>query len=184
MERFAQVDNNLFRGGEPSLDELKVLVHIIGVERIISLDYTAGENIKSACKSYNIEHLIIPLEYEMMEKSIDFIIKNINKLFSPHISTFVHCKHGRDRTGLVIALFRIMIQKWNIEQALAEARKFDFGDGLSEEHLDLFTTVINNIKSINEDRNDLMAEVGLVYDANPYIYFSTGNHSAYLPCKD
>lgn len=33
---------------------------------------------------------------------------------------YVHCEHGIDRTGLIVALYRIKIQRWTVAQAYTE----------------------------------------------------------------
>lgn len=40
----------------------------------------------------------------------------------------MHCKHGLDRTGLMAAMYRIVVQGWSKEQALDEMRNGGFGD--------------------------------------------------------
>jgi protein tyrosine/serine phosphatase len=40
---------------------------------------------------------------------------------------FVHCKRGADRTGAIIAVYRITHDGWTGEQALAEAEAFGMG---------------------------------------------------------
>ena len=37
---------------------------------------------------------------------------------------FVHCQRGADRTGVVIAAYRISHEKWTDEQAITEAKRF------------------------------------------------------------
>jgi protein tyrosine/serine phosphatase len=37
---------------------------------------------------------------------------------------FVHCQAGRDRTGTVVACYRILQCQWTTEQALREADEF------------------------------------------------------------
>lgn len=37
---------------------------------------------------------------------------------------FVHCEHGCDRTGTIIACYRIRVGGWPNEAALEEARKY------------------------------------------------------------
>ena len=37
---------------------------------------------------------------------------------------FVHCQHGADRTGIIIACYRIRHNKWTSKQALLEAKKY------------------------------------------------------------
>ncbi|OIQ67634.1 hypothetical protein GALL_507870 [mine drainage metagenome] len=39
----------------------------------------------------------------------------------------IHCTHGADRTGTVIALWRIIYQGWSREAALAEMTQGGFG---------------------------------------------------------
>src|SRR5438552_16534815 len=42
----------------------------------------------------------------------------------------IHCKGGRDRTGLMAALVRYAIDGWSIDDALAEARRYTRGKDL------------------------------------------------------
>jgi protein tyrosine/serine phosphatase len=39
---------------------------------------------------------------------------------------FVHCKAGSDRTGVVVAVYRVMEQRWPPEQAALELPRFGF----------------------------------------------------------
>jgi protein tyrosine/serine phosphatase len=39
----------------------------------------------------------------------------------------VHCWHGSDRTGIVVAAYRIVFQNWNVEEAEKEFRDERFG---------------------------------------------------------
>ena len=40
---------------------------------------------------------------------------------------FVHCRRGADRTGTVMAIYRIKHDGWNAKQASEEAEKFGIG---------------------------------------------------------
>jgi protein tyrosine/serine phosphatase len=40
----------------------------------------------------------------------------------------MHCKHGSDRTGLMSAMYRVVIQGWSKEEALNEMTGGGFGD--------------------------------------------------------
>jgi protein tyrosine/serine phosphatase len=37
---------------------------------------------------------------------------------------FVHCRHGEDRTGTIIAIYRITRDGWTYEQAKREAKRY------------------------------------------------------------
>lgn len=41
---------------------------------------------------------------------------------------YVHCRHGQDRTGIVIAAFRMKQQGWSLADAEAEMQTFGFND--------------------------------------------------------
>ncbi|WLH95971.1 tyrosine-protein phosphatase [Pseudomonas hefeiensis] len=40
----------------------------------------------------------------------------------------MHCKHGSDRTGLVAAMYRVVVQGWSKEEALNEMTEGGFGN--------------------------------------------------------
>ncbi|MFJ7797581.1 tyrosine-protein phosphatase [Pseudomonas sp. NPDC096950] len=40
----------------------------------------------------------------------------------------MHCKHGSDRTGLMAAMYRVVVQGWTKEDALNEMTEGGFGD--------------------------------------------------------
>jgi len=40
----------------------------------------------------------------------------------------MHCKHGSDRTGLMSAMYRVVVQGWSKEDALNEMTQGGFGD--------------------------------------------------------
>jgi len=43
-------------------------------------------------------------------------------------AVLMHCKHGSDRTGLVAAMYRVVVQGWSKEDALNEMTEGGFGD--------------------------------------------------------
>lgn len=46
---------------------------------------------------------------------------------SQYGNVLVHCQHGSDRTGLVIAMYRIIYQHWPIEKAELEMKQGGYG---------------------------------------------------------
>ena len=39
----------------------------------------------------------------------------------------VHCQHGADRTGTVMAVYRIVVQDWQSPEAIREMKEGDYG---------------------------------------------------------
>lgn len=150
-KRFAEVEPGIYRGGTPSPDDLLVLKQVFGVVRIVSLDLNLGFEIERICKKLNLEHIIIPvLHIGDIVTEIKNLKNNINEIFSVK-PMYIHCVHGRDRTGLAVALYRVS-KGWTPEQALQEAKSFGFSEGLTPIQKNLY---VNEIKEENKEVNDL-----------------------------
>lgn len=131
LKKFHNVRDNLYRGAAPSLADVVSLKKNFGIEQIISLDSQSGEYIKPLCKKLGIKQVIIPIDV-VDKSSVKHLLKHdLNKLVDDTIPTFVHCKRGKDRTGLFIALCRCLLDKWNCKQAISEAKELGFGTGIS-----------------------------------------------------
>ena len=55
------------------------------------------------------------------EDEVESVLSLLEKLPGP---VFVHCQHGCDRTGTIIACYRVKHDKWTNEAALQEAEKY------------------------------------------------------------
>ena len=51
-------------------------------------------------------------------------VQRIQALILTDFRVVVHCTHGRDRTGLVIGAYRILINKWTFEMAQQERQYY------------------------------------------------------------
>lgn len=124
VRNFHQVNEHLFRGGQPSplgLQELGAL----GVKRVIDLreqgTSTAFE--EEQLKKLGIKYVNIPFP-ELSAPSDDQIQAVLKLLANGEISTFIHCRRGKDRTGTVVACYRIQHDGWDNQRALREARTY------------------------------------------------------------
>jgi len=52
------------------------------------------------------------------------ILQFLRVVRSSEEPVLVHCKHGEDRTGLMVAAYRIVVDDWPVPRALAEMRRF------------------------------------------------------------
>jgi len=55
------------------------------------------------------------------DKSVENVLSMIK---TSRVPVFVHCQHGCDRTGTIIACYRIEHDHWNSQDALREARMY------------------------------------------------------------
>jgi protein tyrosine/serine phosphatase len=56
----------------------------------------------------------------------------------------VHCFHGSDRTGVVIAMYRMVVQQWPRKKAIAELTDPRLGH-----HADVFPNIRNYLETVD-----------------------------------
>ena len=72
---------------------------------------------------------------------------------------FIHCLHGCDRTGTIIACYRIQHDGWTSEQALREADQY----GMSQWEVGMRNYIKDFEKSSAQNENDPLAEQKVVW---------------------
>ena len=128
LPNFHQVKGNLFRGGQPKKGGLQRLKQL-GVRTIVNLrdDDERAQAEKNEAESLGLRYFNIPLSNfgKPSDSQIDQVLKLIEGQENQPL--FVHCARGSDRTGTVIAIYRIMYDGWTSEKAKAEAKQFGLG---------------------------------------------------------
>lgn len=120
-----KVSEGIFRGPRPAEADLRELSEA-GIKTILSLESNPSvvEEEESACRSFNLAFINIPLSEmaspskEDLQRAVDVIQKNREG------GIYVHCRRGIDRTGYVIASFRILIENWTYDKAYKECCSF------------------------------------------------------------
>jgi protein tyrosine/serine phosphatase len=121
---FGKVNDNLFRGAQPDAAAIKRL-NELGVKTIIDLR-TSGKAVKAEATTA-AEHGIlctnIPLNGTRAptDREVQKVLAAIESFPGP---VFIHCQHGCDRTGTIVACYRIKHDGWSGEKALYEALKY------------------------------------------------------------
>lgn len=128
MPRFFKINDNFYRGGQPTetgLAELKKL----GIKTIINLR-TTGKDVleeENAAKQLGLSFINMPLNNWLKPKysEVENVLKLINDVNNQPV--FLHCNRGSDRTGTIVAAYRISFENWTGKQAVKEAKIFGFG---------------------------------------------------------
>jgi tyrosine-protein phosphatase SIW14 len=122
ISNFYKVDQHVYRGAQPTDEGLKYLGKI-GVETVIDLREadersTAEEKVVTAA---GMKYVNIPMSglTPPTEAEISKILGILED--DKTGAVFVHCKRGADRTGAVIASYRIDHDHWDNNRALSEA---------------------------------------------------------------
>ena len=79
--------------------------------------------------------------------SYNELLKAVHVINSAPKPVLVHCLHGSDRTGAVIAAYRILIEGWSKEEAIRELRYKAFGY-----HKFYFPNIVKLLSGINVER--------------------------------
>lgn len=120
IPNFRVVDERpVYRGGQPSTPESWHYLKEIGVKQVLKLNMESeGPDLPAqqlgmvlfACPFTVTEQVITEPDLQSVRDAYGFIGPN----------TFVHCTHGCDRTGLVIACYRVFVCGWPKAKAKAE----------------------------------------------------------------
>ena len=124
INNFGKVSDNLYRGAQPDAAVMTNLSKL-GIKTIINLrepDKSWEAEIEQA-RAHGILFTNIPFKGlgspnpEQVRKAL----AAIEALPSP---IFIHCQHGCDRTGTIVACYRIQHDKWSTDAALKEAELY------------------------------------------------------------
>lgn len=130
IPRLHVVAYELIRGGQPEGDGIKLLA-AAGVNTIVNLRdedmLIKGE--RRIAEAQGLRFISIPMEifsYPSLSTFNQFIEAVANAEGKP---VFVHCQHGQDRTGTMVAAYRVARQGWTAAASYAEMLDFGFHPG-------------------------------------------------------
>ena len=123
VRNFAKVDDHIYRGGEPTLVGLTEL-GAMGVKTVIDLRLPAegSEFEKQEAGKLKLKYINVPMG-EFSAPTNAQVEQVLALLQDSSGTVFVHCRRGKDRTGTVIACYRIQHDGWDNQRALEEAKE-------------------------------------------------------------
>jgi tyrosine-protein phosphatase SIW14 len=126
VPNFHQVNEHIYRGGQPADAGWNSLAKL-GVKVVIDLrppdeHPTIGE--AESVEAAGMRYINVPMKGLVAPK--DEEVSKVLALLDSHSDgpVFVHCRRGSDRTGTVIACYRIIHDRWENQKALKEAMSY------------------------------------------------------------
>lgn len=128
LPNFHRINENLYRGGQPTAEGIKKLADL-GIKTIINFR-DARENVlreKQHAEANGLRFINLHLSnwFASRDEEIHAIIEVIRN--PAHHPVFIHCKRGADRTGTVVAVYRMLVDGWTDKEANHEAKKHGIG---------------------------------------------------------
>ncbi|MBE0604603.1 MAG: tyrosine-protein phosphatase [Deltaproteobacteria bacterium] len=143
-----RVAPGIFRGSQPKPEGYATL-KAMEVRTVINLRTRHGE--RKAVEAAGMRYIEIPMSY--WRKVDPAVVRTaLSAMTDPaNQPVFVHCSVGTDRTGVVVAVYRMEIDGWSEAEAEAEMDAFGFHE--------IWSQLKEFIRRYPEGREDVREEV-------------------------
>ena len=138
LPQFGTVSTQLYRGAQPTDGGFTALKKL-GISIVVNLRHEPDEiaRERSLVEQQGMQYVSIAWRGKQDPKT-EQVAQFLNLLrTNPDKKVFVHCERGAERTGVMVACYRISNERWTADQALNEMEAFRFR-GLRFRHLQEF----------------------------------------------
>jgi protein tyrosine/serine phosphatase len=121
------VAGTLFRGAQPN-DSAYAGLQKLGMNIVVDFRGESGEvsSEKKSVESLGMKFVNLPWNGAGLPSRDELLTFFTLLRDNPDQKVFIHCQYGADRTGVMIALYRIAVDHWTSEQAIAEMKDFHY----------------------------------------------------------
>lgn len=137
IPNFHEVHPWLFRGGQPTTQGLDQLYNM-GVRTVVDLraDPEEADLEKQLCEEHGLKFVNIAIAKNRQPTDNDvhrfMQVVDYSHAHPDAGSVYVHCHHGGDRTGCMVAMYRIAEDKYSYADAHNEMLRYGFDDSLGQ----------------------------------------------------
>ena len=127
VPNLVRVDERVYRGGQPTPEGWQYL-RSLGVKTVIKLNAEeegTDAPIDASVKRWPLDPRDGHPEDIFTQPSREYLMAIVRSIDDSTGKVYVHCSHGQDRTGLVIAIYRV-IHGWPKAQAQDEMHALHF----------------------------------------------------------
>ena len=126
----AKIRDGLYRGGQPDGEAGCEWLKSLGIKTVISLrtwhnEVQSVEKHGLTCVRLSVQADLLGSEPPTREQVDEFFRIVLDPARGP---VYFHCKHGKDRTGTMAALYRIEVDGWTNAEAIEEMQEFGYHD--------------------------------------------------------
>jgi len=122
LDNLYRVSDDLFRSEQPRIEDIASL-KALGVRTVLSLRHYHNDSEEFEREGIRAAHYRMDAG-TVSEKDLIAVLHLIQDSPKP---VLLHCWHGSDRTGFIVAGYRMVMMNWSAEQAVEEMRLGGFG---------------------------------------------------------
>lgn len=124
LDNLFKVSDDLYRSAQPDKGGM-TSAKDLGIKTVISIRETEKDSALNEQEQTNLHLVHIPLETtDISTEEIIEVMKAIKEGPKP---VLIHCRHGSDRTGLMVGLYRVIFENWDKEAAVDELKNGGYG---------------------------------------------------------
>jgi protein tyrosine/serine phosphatase len=127
VSNFGRMSARLYRGAQPTPEGFAALSRI-GIRTVVrlSLGEEGSATEEAQVRALGMAYVNLPWSTRH-EPEPEQVVTFLNLLHDVESgAVFVHCKAGADRTGVMVALSRIALDRWPADRAIDEMRAFRY----------------------------------------------------------
>ena len=150
-----QIEDGFYRGAQPTAAGFQELADL-GVRSVLNLAGGVGDRLLAGDGSVKLFH--VPMSASGLRD--DLVLQALRIMVDPeNRPLMIHCRHGADRTGALVALYRVVVQGWTKDQAVREMNKGGYHHNALWRNLDWYV--------LKADAAALRRELGLPASLEP-----------------
>lgn len=122
LKNLYRLNKDIYRSDQPNKSAFKAL-ETFGLKSVLA--FRSSHVDKKLAKGLDFElHFMAMKADKITQKQVLKALKIIKEAPKPIL---VHCYHGSDRTGAIIASYRVVVEDWTKEEAIDELMNGGFG---------------------------------------------------------
>jgi protein tyrosine phosphatase (PTP) superfamily phosphohydrolase (DUF442 family) len=119
VKNLYKIEDGLYRGAQPTAAGFQELA-ALGIKTVLDVAGGAGDDALVAKDSFKLFH--VPMRAWGLRD--DRVLEALRVMADPsNRPLLIHCQHGADRTGALVALYRVVVQGWTKEKAVLEMNR-------------------------------------------------------------
>jgi tyrosine-protein phosphatase SIW14 len=159
LSNFYKIDSLVFRSKQPDHNGM-LQAQSMGIKTVLNLRHIRNDRWKARNTLLKLNHLAInswKISYSELVIATAFLVKSKNPVL-------VHCWHGSDRTGCIIACYRMVKQGWSKQQAIDEM--LNGGYGFHQKRFAYIPVLLQSI-DLEKFRTDIESCQTILVDVKP-----------------